>query len=1186
MTPAHPSAPRAPAPSPNFSFLSRHDPRLVALPTQAEALFAHDPAACLVRLRAFAEVVAALAAAKLGEYRGSQDKLADLVERLRSRNAISALQDTLFRNLRIAGNKAAHEGLGTHREALEQLRNAQKIGVWFERSFGHDRNFAPGPFIPPKEPPKADSALAAELDRLRKDLVLRAGEVESAKKAREAAEKAAEAAKKAAEIEAEARLSAEERAAKAQRDAEKAAEDAKKAAEEAALWEALAMESATSIEEAKRTAAENAQLKALSDKLAAELAAMQAAAEKTGKEAIEALVARAKAASDAIVLDEASTRRLIDQKLREAGWEADSDTLTYAAGARPEKGRNMAIAEWPTEHEGKKGIADYALFVGTMVVAVIEAKAKHKDIPGVLSQAKRYAKGFLEHGVCVLAGGAPWGEYKVPFLFATNGRPFLRQLKEKSGIWFLDARRAKNIAGPLPEFYTPEGLVQRLRLDIDRAESELSTLPMPYIDRDYQARAIFAVEQGLVEGRREMLVAMATGTGKTRMCIGLCYRLLKTKRFRRILFLVDRNALGKQTMDALADLRLENLQTFPEIYDVKGIGDLAPEPDTRLQIATVQAMVRRVLGETDDSTDPGVPVDLYDCIIVDECHRGYLLDREMSDREMTFRDEDDYISKYRRVLDHFDAVKIGLTATPALHTKEIFGAPIMTYSYREAVVDGYLVDHEPPIRIVTALAKDGIHYEAREEVLVLDRTTGDLRKEELLDDVDFEVDAFNRKVITRGFNEAVIGELVQHIDPEQDEKTLVFCVTDEHADMVVDVFKQAFTAKYGSVDDDAVVKITGSVDRPLELIRRYRNERLPSVAVTVDLLSTGIDIPKIGNLVFLRRVRSRVLYEQMLGRATRLCPEIKKERFRVFDAVDLYSAIKDVTDMKPVVVQPSVTFEELAREILHAPDQDHREKALEEMRAKLQRRKRGFVATVEDHYREAAGMTYEDTLTFLKVEPLADVAEWLSSHPGALALLDRGPTVIANKAVVSEHEDRVIDVSRGYGSARRPEDYIESFDAYIQGHLNELPALLVVTQRPRDLTRADLRALKLALDEKGFSEAALQTAWKDAKNEDIAATIIGHIRRLALGSPLMPYSERVTRAVQRIAKARKLTEPQRKWLDRIAEQLKIETVVDRAALDRGQFQAQGGFARLDRIFDGKLTELLGDLAEEVWRDAG
>ena len=137
------------------------------------------------------------------------------------------------------------------------------------------------------------------------------------------------------------------------------------------------------------------------------------------------------------------------------------------------------------------------------------------------------------------------------------------------------------------------------------------------------------------------------------------------------------------------------------------------EPETKLHFATVQAMVKR-LADSDSGEGEHLPIDQYDCIVIDECHRGYTLDREMSDGELQFRDQADYLCKYRRVLDHFDAVKIGLTATPALHTMEIFGEPVFEYSYREAVVDGWLVDHEPPIRIETELSTKGIRWAAGE----------------------------------------------------------------------------------------------------------------------------------------------------------------------------------------------------------------------------------------------------------------------------------------------------------------------------------------------------------------------------------------------------------------------------------------------------------------------------------------
>lgn len=148
----------------------------------------------------------------------------------------------------------------------------------------------------------------------------------------------------------------------------------------------------------------------------------------------------------------------------------------------------------------------------------------------------------------------------------------------------------------------------------------------------------------------------------------------------------------------------------------------------------------------------------------------------------------------------------------------------------------------------------------------------------------------------------------------------MFAASDNHADLIVRLLKEAFAEKYGSIDDDAVLKITGAADQPLKLIRRFKNERLPSVAVTVDLLTTGIDVPRIANIVFLRRVKSRILYEQMLGRATRLCPEIEKTVFRIFDAVDLYAALEAYTEMKPVVPAKAISFQQLVQELTTVAD--------------------------------------------------------------------------------------------------------------------------------------------------------------------------------------------------------------------------------------------------------------------------
>jgi type I restriction enzyme, R subunit len=1150
--------------SPNFAFLAHHDPRLAILASQAEQQFSIDPSVTLMKLRIFAETLAKVACAKLGLYVDSRDTLETNVDRLAAAHGATGIIPQIFHEVRRGGNAAAHGAETLHREALHQLQLARQLAIWFQRSFGNNRKFDPGPFIPPVEPKDAESALQNELAQLRNT-----SGAQSAELARAAQE--LEMLRLERDAENRAKLTAEQLAAKASADA--------------ALWEALATEEIASN---KTTMASQIAT------LQAELAAMQARAIATPAET-KALLEHASAASDAVHLDEAATRVLIDRQLRAAGWEVDSTVIRYSRGVRPTKGKNLAIAEWPTNLDGKSGFSDYVLFVGLTAIAVIEAKKQNRDVVADLGQAKRYSRGYQILADESLPDGSPWGAhaYRVPFLFATNGRPYLRQLETKSGVWFRDARKDSNHARALQSWYTPAGLVELLQQDAEVAQERLAHEPMAYIDRDYQRNAILAVEQAIGTGRREMLVAMATGTGKTRTCIGLCYRLLKTRRFRRILFLVDRRLLGEQTLDALKDFRLENLQTFFDIYNVKELKDIAPDPETRFHIATVQAMTMRVLGPHGDIVPP--PIDSYDCIVIDECHRGYLLDREMSDHDFEYRDEADYISKYRRVLDYFDAVKIGLTATPALHTKEIFGAPVYTYSYREAVIDGFLVDYEPPIQIITQLAHDGIHYQARQQALVFHRATNLIAPEELPDEVSFEVENFNRQVITENFNRAVLHELVQHIDPETPEKTLIFAVTDQHADLVVTLLKQALAERYGAVDDDAVMKITGTTDRVSTAMRQFRNERHPNIVVTVDLLTTGIDVPTIGNLVFLRRVGSRILYEQMIGRATRLCDKYNKERFRIFDAADLYSSLQSVSDMKPVVVNPSITFTALALEISKAPDDADRQVAIDQFIAKLQRKRRHLKAAEQAGLETAAGMNGKALIDMLRTSSPAAVAHYFSKHTYVAGILDRVTQGDGSgRTIISEHADSVREVVRGYGvqpdgspNTTRPDDYLESFRSFLLGNMNKLPALIVVTQRPRELTRESLRELKLLLDQAGFGETALQTAWREAKNEDIVATIIGHIRRAAIGSPLLPYTERVDRAVVALRKSNKFTTIQAQWLTRIAKQIKVEAIVDRTALDRGEFKSSaGGFTRLNKIFDGKLEALLGELADEVWRDAG
>lgn len=1128
--------------SANFAFLTHHDPQLARLGALAERYFADDPNTCLIKLRQFGEVLAQLTAANAGLFTSAEERQVELLRHLRTEGITPGEVAELFRQLRLAGNVATHTFADDHAEALSTLKIARQLGIWFHRTFA-DPRFASGPFVPPPDPAAATQALHDELDRLRQVLDDARSDAE---KARVVADEAARA-----------RLSAEERA-RVER-------------EERELWEQLATEA----EQAKSV-------------VVAQLLAVQATAAQAPAQATATIIAKAEVAATRLDLDEAATRTLIDSQLRACGWEVDSETLRYSADARPARGHNRAIAEWPTS----SGPADYALFVGTQCIAVIEAKRSRKNVSAAIDQAQRYARGFrFREADGAVAIGGPWLDaasayFFVPFVFAANGRPYLKQLETESGIWFRDLRKPTNPRRALDGWLTPDGLMGMLELDIEAAHAALAarSIDFAFPLRPYQRRAIEEVEARLATDQRTMLLAMATGTGKTKLAIALLYRLLEAKRFRRVCFVVDRNALGQQAEGEFATTRIVSTRTFADIFGLQGLKATLPETETKVHICTIQSLVKRVLYANDLADVP--PVDQYDLIVVDECHRGYLLDREMSDAELSFRSQDDYVSKYRRVLEHFDAVKIGLTATPALHTVNIFGDPIFTYSYREAVIDGFLIDHEPPIQITTALAQSGITFASGEQVELLNPTTGQVDLAHVPDEISFEVDAFNKRVITVPFNRAVADELARHIDPNLPGKTLIFAATDAHADIVVAEVKKAFTEAYGSIEDNAVKKITGSADHVGGLIRSYRNDALPKIAVTVDLLTTGIDVPRIENLVFLRRVNSRILYEQMLGRATRRCDAIDKEVFRIFDAVDLYTRLQNLTAMKPVVVNPSISLEQLFTEFATVEDPEHREVVRNQLLVKLRQRLKRLDPQARASFETAAGETPEATLTRLIEQSPEASAAWTKAHPTLGRILDWENEGSTPRAIpISHHADQVVAVTRGYSGGQRPEDFLNGFSAFVQGNLNKIAALTLVVQRPRELTRAELKALRLQLDTLGYSEKSIQRAWSDAKNEDIAASIIGFVRQAALGDALTPFDERVHAAMRRIVARGTWTDIQRRWLKRIEEQVIREIVVDRVALDAEPFSNDGGFVRLNKVFNGQLETVLADLNEQIWKDA-
>ena len=900
-------------------------------------------------------------------------------------------------------------------------------------------------------------------------------------------------------------------------------------------------------------------------------------------------VKRAETVSTMMSWNEAQTRCLIDEQLRKAGWEADTQSLRYSKGTRPVKGRNIAISEWPTNSEFQdRGSVDYAFFIGEKLVAVMDAKKMGEDVASTIDvQVKDYATHIREEDQKYVIGS--WGAYQVPFLMASNGRAYLEQLRTKSGVWFLDARDPSNISYPVRNWFSPRDVEEKLAQNIKSADEALEladdsfmTDPAGLNLRDYQIKAINKATEAVLQGKQTALLAMATGTGKTRTALGLIYKMLEAKRFRRILFLVDRVSLGDQAMEKFKDVKLKGQLTLDQIYDLKDIDDNEVEPDTKVSICTVQGLLKRTILAEQPELMPGV----FDLIIVDEAHRGYILDREMTEEEILYDSQDDYMSKYKQVIEYFDAVKIALTATPALHTTEIFGKPVYTYSYREAVIDGWLVDHDPPYKINTDFIQNKAKFKRGDKIAIYDPNTNELLNGSVMEDeLDFDVSDFNRQIVLPDHTFKVLSEVSGYLNPESREKTLIFAVNDAHADQIVDTLRKIYEP-YG-VSNEAIMKITGKTaggnkKKILQVIKKYKNDQYPNIAVTVDLLTTGIDVESICNLVFMRKINSRILFEQMLGRATRLCPEIGKTHFNIFDAARVYEDLDDTSGMKSVSVNK--TMEELLEDLFR-PSEESKQPIKDRILAKLQRKNNNLTdeqkyeiseqlggGNLKSYVKELKGCSEEAFIE--RCQKDKDFLIWVASLKGK----KRG-------IYHSDKEDTLFETTRGYGDTDRPEDYLEAFTAFVNENKDKIEAIRIACTKPSDMTRAQLRELKLALDKESFSEANLNRAMSTVKNEEIVADIISYVRQAVLNTPVMNHEERVQAAFARLIAAHHFNKMQLDLLEKIKAYMLHESILNRETFEAPAFKMDGGFARFDKKFDGKLNELIRELNTYIYEGA-
>jgi type I restriction enzyme R subunit len=874
-------------------------------------------------------------------------------------------------------------------------------------------------------------------------------------------------------------------------------------------------------------------------------------------------------------------KKRLDTRLKQNGWKI----VAFSTGIDLKTLDKCAVEELPTA----SGPADYALFVEGKLLGVIEAKKVTVNPQNVLEQAKRYARGAFD-------GAGQWNDLRVPFLYASNG----------TLIWHLDARANKLVSRQLSDFHTPEALAGFFSSDASSSRNYLLDTPPEQIQglRPYQRDSILAVEQAILNGKRDMLVAMATGTGKTYLTVAQIYRLLESGLARRILFLVDRKALAAQAVREFNSFNTPKRNKFTQEYEVysqrfqkEDFGDdtpfdpkvlpneylAAPKPSqTFVYVSTIQRMARNLFGAEgsfaqsrgdadieEDADRLDIPIHAFDLIVADECHRGYTAQET---------------SIWRNTIQHFDAIRVGLTATPAAHTIAMFGEPVFRYGVEQAILDNWLVDYEP-VTIHSDVRINGVFLKEGEQVGKIDTQTGVEALDNLEDERTFDASAVEHAVTAPDSNRKIIQEIAKYAYQHEKEtgrfpKMLLFAVNDlphtSHAQQLVRICREVFNQ-----GDDFVQKITGNpdVDRPLQRIREFRNRPKPKVVVTVDMLSTGVDIPALEFIVFLRPVKSRILWEQMLGRGTRRCNDINKSKFVVFDCFDgtLFRYFKDASNFE--IEEPRatpLTIPEIIENIWQNIDRNYHVKILAKRLLRIDKDmsadareefsrwlENGDIAKFANELPKRLRTNFDETMKLLRN---GDFQDLLMNYERAKRTF----------LVGYEVEDHVTSAQL-FGKFDKPQDYLEAFTKFVQENKDRIDALRVLRKRPQEWNPDVLMALRKELKLSGFPEERLRGAHQ--KLHHALADIISIVKHAAdEQAPLLTAEERVTKAVEELEAFHSFTPEQKKWLSFIANHLKENLSISEDDLDsQPVFTNRGGLARARMLFGTELRPLIDRL---------
>lgn len=909
---------------------------------------------------------------------------------------------------------------------------------------------------------------------------------------------------------------------------------------------------------------------------------------------------------------EDAARVKIDGLLEAAGWTVQNyEELNLGSGL------GVVVRDFPL----KTGFADYILFVDRKAIGVVEAKPEGTTLSGVSEQTEKYLWG--------LPTNCPHVMDPLPFAYeSTSVETFFRDLRDP------DSRSRRVFA-----FHRPETLHEWLE-QADTLRTRLKVLPPLTTNglRDCQVEAIRNLERSFAEARPRSLIQMASGSGKTFAAVTFAYRLIKFANAKRVLFLVDRNTLGRQTLQEFEQYRTpDDGRRFIELYNVQRLSSNKIDPVSRVCITTIQRLFSMLKGEpeldptveeqsifevapkdakpVEVSYNSEIPVEMFDFIVTDECHRSiYHL--------------------WRQVLEYFDAFIVGLTATPSKQTLGFFNQNlVMEYGHDRAIADGVNVGYDV-YRIATKITQKGSAVNAGFIVDKRNRLTRKVRWEKLDEDLVYDGRQLDRDVVAPDQIRTVIKtfreKLFTEIFPGRKEvpKTLVFAKDDSHAEDIVRIVREEF-GKGNEFCKKITYRTTG--EKTEDLISSFRNSYYPRIAVTVDMISTGTDIRPLECLLFMRDVKSGVYFEQMKGRGTRtlsstdlmsVTPDaVHKSGFVIVDAVGVCES--DKTDSRPLERKRSVPFDKLVTSVaLGIRDED----TLTSLAGRLAR----LDKEIDDDERKelasvAGGKSLGNVVNGLldavdpdkQLEKAKDLFKTDSPTAqqvkkayeeltkSACALFD-DPKFRNTIIDVKKRSEQIIDVISqdkvtfaGYDaqSASKARLMVESFKDFIEKNKDELTALQIIYSKPygqRHLTYEEIKQLAEAIKKPPYSLTP-ELLWlaygqlekskvKGAGSQKLLTNIVSLVR-FAIGTDdiLEPFGDIVNRRfnewlIEQEKTGRKFTSEQKEWLTMIKDHISTSLDIRIDDFENVPFNQKGGAVKAYQVFGQDLKKVLEELS--------